>query len=88
MKDTRKFFPLFTFYDRTGIEKYLEDKASGGWLLEKITGFGWKFRRIEPKKLHYMVTYFPKASAFDPSPTSQQQEFTEFCEYHGWVFVT
>ncbi len=88
MKGTKKFFPLFSFYDRTGIENYLEEKASKGFMLEKITGFGWKFRKTEPKKVNYAVTYFPKASAFDPEPTEEQLEFREFCEHTGWVFAS
>ncbi len=88
MKDTRKFFPIFAFYDRTGIENYLEEKAQNGWMLEKITGFGWKFRKCEPKKVHFAVIYFPEASAFDPEPTDGQLTFNEFCEHTGWIFAS
>ena len=27
MKDTRRFFSFFTYYDKNGIERYLERKA-------------------------------------------------------------
>jgi len=87
MKNTKRFFPVFAFYDRTGIEKYLEEKAQNGWLLKKIANFGWVFEKCEPKKIHFCVTYFPKASAFDPEPTEEQIMFTEFCEHTGWVFA-
>ncbi|MBR6801380.1 MAG: DUF2812 domain-containing protein [Eubacteriaceae bacterium] len=87
MKDTKRFFPIFAFYDRTGIENYLEEKAGSGWMLEKIANFGWVFRRCEPKKVNFAVTYFPKASAFDPEPTEEQLTFNEFCEHTGWIFA-
>lgn len=87
MKDTKYIFPAFSFYDRTGIQEFLEKKARNGWMLEKLGGFSWKFRRVEPKKIHFAVTYFPKASAFDPGPSEQQEIFREFCAHSGWNLV-
>lgn len=87
MRKTMYVFPAFTFYDRTGIQQFLEKKALNGWMLEKMSGFGWKFRRMEPKKLHFAVTFFPKASAFDPAPSEQQELFQEFCAHSGWNLV-
>ncbi|MBQ9966095.1 MAG: DUF2812 domain-containing protein [Clostridia bacterium] len=84
MKDTKRQFFLFNFYDRTGIKTRLENEARKGWLLEKMTGFGWVFRRIEPADIHYTVTYFPGASAFDPGPSDRELSFREFCEHSGW----
>ena len=84
MRKTKCLISQFTFFDRTGIQALLEKQAQKGWLLTKISAFGWKFCRIEPRKIHYAVTYFPKASAFDPEPTEQQKRFQEFCEYAGW----
>ena len=87
MKQYKYIFPAFTFYDRTGIQKYLEKRAAEGWMLERLGGFSWKFRRTEPKKVHFAVTYFPKASAFDPGPSEQQETFHEFCAHSGWKLV-
>lgn len=84
MRQTKHVFPAFTFYDRTGIQNYLEKQAAKGWMLEKMGGFSWKFRRMEPKKIHFAVTYFPKASAFDPVPGEQREIFREFCAHSGW----
>ena len=39
MKDIKKKVEFFTFYDKTGIEKYLEQMALEGWLLEKMSAF-------------------------------------------------
>ena len=38
MKNVKRRFPSFAFYDRAGIEADLEKQAEKGWLLEKI---GW-----------------------------------------------
>lgn len=87
MKKTKHIFPAFSFYDRTGIQQFLEKKAREGWMLEKMGGFSWLFRAIEPKHIHFAVTYFPKASMFDPQPSEQQQMFQEFCAHSGWNLV-
>ena len=84
MKNIKRRFLQFSFYDRTGIERYLEKQALKGWLLEKTSAFGWKFRRIEPRKISYAVTFFAKASAFDPEPSEAQLRFQDFCEHTGW----
>lgn len=70
---TRKW-PLFMYYDRTGLEKYLERQAGKGWLLDDCTFIGWRFRRIAPQKLHFYVAYLPKDSAYN----------AEFCYHAGW----
>ena len=82
----RKLMP-FTFYDRTGIERRLEEQAEKGWLLEKCSAAGWIYRRIEPAKIHFSVVYFPAADAFDPHPSEKQKRFQEFCEHTGWELI-
>ena len=84
MRQTKRKIAQFTFYDRTGIQKLLEKEAQKGWLLEKISSWGWKFRRIEPANIKYAVTYFPQASMFDPEPTEKQKNFWDLCEHTGW----
>ena len=42
MKDTKRRFEWFSFYDHTGIEKHMECMAEQGWLLEKIGNFSWE----------------------------------------------
>ncbi len=75
MKDMKKKVEFFTFYDKTGIEKHLEQMASVGWLLEKMPAFRWIYRRIEPKKIHFSVSYYATVTDFEPEPTEQQQAF-------------
>ena len=77
MRQYKWVISAFTFYDRTGIQFFLEKQAAKGWLLDKMGQFGWRFRRIVPTKIHFAVTYFPKASAFDPEPSEQQRRMQE-----------
>ena len=87
MRKTKHIIAQFTFYDRSGIQKFLEKQAQKGWLLDKIGNYAWKFRRVEPRKIHYAVTYFPKASIFDPEPSESQKRLQEFCAHAGWELV-
>ena len=47
MRDKKRCIPEFSFYDKAGIRRYLEEQAEKGWMLEKMS-FGWVFRKIEP----------------------------------------
>lgn len=87
MRKYKYLMAQFTFYDRTGICKLLEEQAEKGWLLDKVTNYAWRLRRTEPRKIHYAVTYFPKASAYDPGPSEQQRELYEFCAHSGWILA-
>ena len=84
MKQTKLRFALFSSFDRSKIERYLEKQAQNGWMLDWNRGAWWHFHRIEPQKLHFSVAYFPKASALDVEPTDAQQEFVDLCKHSGW----
>ncbi len=73
-----------SFYAYTDIQNHLEKMAAKGWMLDKIGSSFWKYRRTEPKQLHFYVNYFPGASAFDPHPSDAQKEFHAACEEIGW----
>ncbi len=79
MKRTRSNWIPFSFYDHTGMEKHLEKMAQKGWMLEELTSLGWKYRAMEPKKLHFTVSFDTRASEFEPEPTEEQVTFQEFC---------
>lgn len=87
MKTIKRRFEQYLFYDYTGIEAHLEKMAINGWQINKITPFYWEYRRIEPRKLTYAVTYFSEASEFNPFPTENQQTFREYCKDVGWELV-
>ena len=75
---------FYSFYDAQGIAAHLERMAARGWMIDSISGALWRYRAIEPSQLHFSVTYFPKASSFDPGPTEGQQVFADYCAQVGW----
>lgn len=84
MRNRKRRIESISFFDHTGISEHLEEMASKGWMIEKIGNTGWIYRRIEPKKIHFAVSYYPKASEFDPEPTEDQKMFHDFCAHTGW----
>lgn len=87
MKDRKWKLQTFSFYDITGMEAHLEAMAQKGWMLEKLGNFFWTYRRCTPQSVHFAVTYYPPASAFEPEPSEGQQTFTDFCDHAGWRLV-
>ena len=87
MKETKRRMELFSFYDRTGLERHLARMAQRGWLLCEIGQLFWHYRRIEPKTLRFCVCYFPKATVYDPCPSEGQEEFYSMCAHAGWVLA-
>lgn len=87
MKQTKWELPLFSMYDHTGMERHLEEMAQRGWLLDKCGKWGWIYRRTEPRRVHYAVTYFPKASYYEPGPSEDKQVFQDYCAEAGWELV-
>ena len=84
MKNTKRQFKMFSFFDFDGITAHMEKMAADGWMLDQTTNRYWIYRRTEPKKVKFAVTYFPQASEFDPYPTEELRAFNEFCEAAGW----
>ena len=76
--------PFFSFYDHTGMEHHLEKRARQGWMLDKMSGLGWTFRRIPPQPLKFTVSYADQESLYEPEPSEHRQTFQEFCEHAGW----
>lgn len=83
------FTEAFAYYDRTAMQEYFEQKALEGWRLCKREMFSkWVFKRIEPKKLHYAITYLPQFSNEDSFLLSEsKKEYLDFCAEHGWQFA-
>ena len=84
MKNRKWDFIPFSYYDRTSMERHLEKRAAQGWLLERMSNLGWYYKRTEPRRLHFTVTYYLRASQFDAGPTEEQREFHDFCLQSGW----
>ena len=84
MKTKKRRLEYYSFYNHTGIEKHLTEMAQKGWMLEAISNLYWTYRKIEPKNIHFCVTYYPRGSDFDPEPSEDQQTFHDFCAHTGW----
>lgn len=84
MKTRKRRIEYFSFYNHTGIAKHLARMAQKGWLIENISSLYWTYRKIEPQSIHFCVTYYPRASDFDPEPSEDQQTFHDFCAHTGW----
>lgn len=87
MKDMKRRLETYSFFDRTGIEAHLTSMAAKGWMIEKLTNFGWIYRRTKARQLTFCVTYYPDASDFDPAPSEKQNTFYAFCEHAGWALA-
>lgn len=84
MSTKKRRVEYISFYNHTGLEEHFTTMAKKGWLIESISNFYWTYRKIEPKDLHFCVTYYPRASDFDPGPSEEQQTFHDFCAHTGW----
>ena len=87
MKKTKRRLETVSFYDHKGIATHLEKMARKGWMIKRMSNLGWIYEAMEPQELHFSVSYYPKASEFDPEPTEGQRTFQEFCAYTGWELV-
>lgn len=87
MKNTKRCFCNFSFYDQEAIKEQLEAMAAKGWMVKKLSNMMWTYERIEPKQLRFAVTYFPDASEFDPGPTEGELTKMDFCAQDGWILA-
>lgn len=84
MKDIKRKFNRHSFFNFPAIEQDLEKMAANGWMLTKADSNLWQYKRMKPQKLHFSITFYSKASAFDPEPSESQKALWEFCERTGW----
>ena len=83
MKQKKRGFNLYSYYDFSGMARHLEDMARQGWQLENIGSQFWTYRRCPPTEMRYAVVYFEKASDLDTAPLQEQQDFWEMCRTAG-----
>ena len=80
-----KYIPdLSAFYDRTGIESYLQKQAKKGWHLEKAGPMFWKFRRGINETVRYCVVYQRKWELDSPYADERKRQLEELCDHGGW----
>ena len=70
--------------DTEAIARHLERMAGKGWLLEKVDNWLFTYRRAQPARVRYTVTFFPEASVFDPGLTRGQETYADYCQAAGW----
>ena len=87
MSEIKKRLEHFAFYDHSGIAAHLEKMAQKGWMVEQPGNWLWRYKRIEPKKLHFAVTYFPNALSLRQDPTADQETMEELCRRDGWILA-
>lgn len=87
MKEIKRELMWFEFYEDAAIAEHLTAMAEKGWLLEQA-GNLWRYRRAEPRKIRYTVTYFSESSEFNPIPTENEETLREYCAAAGWDYVT
>lgn len=86
-KNKKITYFMYQPYECTAVEEYLEDMAEKGWLLEKIRGFLFTFKKIEPKKLKYSADTFSKISVFDVDDSDVAMDYREYCIAAGWKYI-
>ena len=88
MRNTKYRWNTFCLYDYRGVEEHLSAMAAQGWRLERAGNNVWKYRRAQPAKVRYAVTYSAGASQFEPVPTEGEQSLEELCAAAGWTKVS
>ena len=71
------------------LEKYLEDMASKGWLLDKIIlGSVFIFKKTEPRELEFSISPYEVETIFTRKTKQELEEFETVCEAVGWNYCT
>ncbi len=76
-------FNTFYRYDFTGMQKHFAKKAAKGYRVNSIGNYFIHYKKNEPAKVHYAVTYFPFSPMYEPED-EEEKTFDEFCEAAGW----
>ena len=83
-RDTKRQLSWYQVDDTGAIARHLERMAGKGWLLEKVDNWFFTYRRAQPARVQYTVTFFPEASVFDPGLTQGQETYADYCRAAGW----
>lgn len=84
MKLARYSLANLSMYDRSATRQKLEKMAQKGWLIEKLGAVVWKYKPIQPQKLHFEIVFLPSGSVYEAEPTEAECRLQEFCEQDGW----
>lgn len=83
-RDRKRQLSWYQPDDTEAIARHLERMAGKGWLLEKVDNWIFTYRRAQPARVRYTVTFFPEASVFDPGLTRGQETYADYCQAAGW----
>jgi len=83
-KERKYCFEPYFFYDWCGMEQRLTEMAARGWLIEKMGGCIWKYRRCEPAEVRFSINYFSKASELNGEPGPELESYQAYCREAGW----
>ncbi|MBQ3008265.1 MAG: DUF2812 domain-containing protein, partial [Oscillospiraceae bacterium] len=77
---------FYPYYDSYGMVQHFEEMAEKGWMLESIAEkkLFIRYRKTQPKKVRFGITYFADATVYDAGFTPEQQEYIEYCSRAGW----
>lgn len=87
MSRTKRLFVPLSPYEQQAMESLLEKQAAQGWLLTKMGSWFWTFEKTDPRPLQFAVTYFSKATDYDPLPTDGQRDKEALCAQSGWYLA-
>ena len=76
----------FEWTDAEGIAAHLTKMAAKGWRLESIGTTVWRYRKAEPARLTYAVTYLPSGSVYEEG--TNEKDYAAYCKEAGWQWVT
>lgn len=77
----------FFAYEISSLIYYLEEMAKKGWLLESISSFYAKFKKIEPKNIKYTIDIIGKISTCEVLDEESLKEYRDKKENEGWKFL-
>lgn len=83
-RETKRSLTWFQVDDTAAIARHLEKMEAKGWRLTGIDNWFYSYRRAEPARARYAVTFFPDASIYDPALTEGQETYADYCQAAGW----
>ncbi|WP_426351007.1 DUF2812 domain-containing protein [Alloiococcus sp. CFN-8] len=78
---------MLRYNNYKSFEEKLSKMAKKGWFLDSVGTFLWAFKKDEPRRLTYDISFFPDGADIDYYRTEEQETFLEYCEDSGWKLV-
>lgn len=84
MNYEKRIWVSIDLWNKRKLVRYLEEQALKGWMFCGFEETLWKFERIEPKKVHFCVTYFLGYIEGNDYANQRLLEFWDYCAHAGW----